>query len=486
MESSCRTRRRTRTARGLTGHIAVPILTLLAGRAGAGGYYVPEIGGRAVGMAGAMTADATTPAAIFHNPAGLTGVRGTQIELGGDLVLPDVVHFRRPVRDPATGNTITFDRVANENRVGGVPFLGATFDLHPDLGLGVGAFVPFGAALDYPAAGAQRFVVTRVALRALFLGPAVAWRITPRLSLGASVSYVHAALDLRQRNALPFVTGDPEANPNPDPGVEGDTTISARDPFSLGATLGLQYGGREDPFTVGLAVMAPTTLDLRGDVTVLNPSIMHIPDGDLPAGRRDDQVRLAMPLPLVARVGVQVRPNQRLALALDVNWQRWSVARQLRLDFAREPPLLLTPGATLVDVVLENRWRDTLSVRAAVDGRPFAALPLALRAGALYDQSPIDDRHYDLLTPDADKVGLSAGASWALALGTRTLRFDVAFMRLFLRERDVAPGAPFDAQSDRPLPGSDRTILNKPAPSFFHGVTRARFSLLTLSATLQL
>jgi long-chain fatty acid transport protein len=451
----------------------------------AGGYYVPEIGGRAVGMAGAMTADASTPATIFHNPAGLTGVRGTQLEVGGDLVMPDLVHFRRPVRDPASGGTIAFERVANTNRVMGVPFLGATFDVHRDLGVGFGVHVPFGATLELPATGAQRFVVTGVALRALYLGPALAYRITDRLSIGASVSYVNAALEMRQRNALPFVTGDPEANPNPDPGVEGDTTIRASDPFSLGATVGAQYGRPEDPFTVGLAVMAPTTLDLRGDASVVNPAIMQIPEGMLPPGRRTDQVRLAMPLPLIVRAGAQVRPSHRLTLALDVNWQRWSTSREVRLDFAREPQLLLTPGANLFDVVMENRWRDTLSVRAGANAVPFSSLPLELRGGVLYDQSPIDERHYDLLTPDADKVGLSAGTSYSLALGRSILRLDLALLRLFLREREVAPSAQIDAQTGKPVPGSDRTILNKPAPSFFYGVTRARFTLLTLAATLQ-
>jgi long-chain fatty acid transport protein len=278
------------------------------------------------------------------------------------------------------------------------------------------------------------------------------------------------------------VTGDPEATPDPDPGVEGDTAISARDPFSLGATLGIQYGRRQDPFTVGLAVMAPTTLHLSGNVAVTNPTIMQI--GALPAGRRDDQVRLQMPLPLIIRLGTEVRPLDRLSLAMDLNWQRWSTSREVRLDFAKEPPLLLTPGATLFDVVMANHWRDTLSVRVAANATPFTTVPLEVRAGVVYDQSPIDDRHYDVLTPDADKLGVALGGSYAVALGGRTLRLDVGFLRLFLRDRDVAPGA-VDPQTGQPVPGSDRTILNKPAPSFFYGVTRARLSLLTLSAALQ-
>jgi long-chain fatty acid transport protein len=459
--------------------IACAVFLCCAGRAWAGAYYVPEIGGRAVGMAGAMTAEGADPTTIFHNPAGLTALSGVSVEASGDLVLPDIVHFRRPVRDPSTGATTSFAPVSNQNRLAAIPFLGASAAISPDLAVGLAAYVPFGATLDFPAAGAQRFVVTRVALRALAVGPALAWRVTPRLSLGVHLSYLNAAMELRQHNALPFVTGDPEATPDPAPGVEGETVIDAHDPFSLGATLGLQW--RDERFTVGASVMTPTTLDLSGDVTVTNPAIAEI-EGR-PAGRRADQVHLSMPLPLIARLGILLRPHPRAALALDVNWQRWSTARSLRLDFAQEPPLLLTPGATLYDVTLENRWRDTLAVRAAVNLTPFA-FPLELRTGLLYDQSPVDDRHYDLLTPDADKLGVAVGASYAVALGGRTLRLDLGALRLFLRERTVEPGA-IDPQTGRPIPGSDRTILNKPAPSFFYGVTRARFTVLTLSATLQ-
>jgi long-chain fatty acid transport protein len=462
------------------------LAVLAAGPAQAGGFYVPEVGVRAVGMAGAAVADAQAPSAIFHNPAGLLGA-GTEVELGGALVLPDVAYFRRPVTDPVNGQTVSFDEATNRNRAGGVPFLAARFDVgRPDLALGFGAFVPFGATLDFPGDGAQRFVVTSVSLRTLYLGPALAWQATSRLALGLSVSYVYADFGLGQRNALQFVTGDPEANPNPDRGVEGDTRIEARDPFSLAATAGLQYGRPDDPFTLGVAVMAPTTLDLRGDAEVTNPAIMPIDDGAggmLPAGRRRDDVSIQLPLPLVLRAGVQLRPTSALTVALDVNWQRWSTNRRVVIDFAHSYPLLLTPGATMVDVALENRWRDTFSVRMGTELRPFAR-PLSLRAGVLVDQSPIDDRRFDLLTPDSDKLGLSLGGSYRLAVGASSLSLDVAFLQLFYRQRDIGPSELTDPESGRAFPGSDRTILNKPAPSFFYGVTRTRISLLTVGARL--
>ena len=92
----------------------------------------------------------------------------------------------------------------------------------------------------------------------------------------------------------------------------------------------------------------------------------------------------------------------------------------------------------------------------------------------LWDQSPVDDRHFSLLTPDSDKLGVTAGARWSKRAGPGRVDFDIGAMHLFLRERDTAP-APDGT------PGSDGTILNKPAPSFFHGVTRAGIDLITLA-----
>ena len=471
--------------------VAVAIFAVGAGQvAVAGGFYVPEIGGRATGLGSAMTADSSDPSTIFHNPAGLVGVTGSQLEVGGLMVLPDITYFRRPVLDPATGDTVRFAGVSNTNRLAGVPFIGATFATrNPRLSIGLAVYVPFGATLEFPPTGAQRFAITEIAMRTIYAGPAIAYRVTSRLSVGVTINYIYADLRLRQANALQFVTGDPEANPNPDPGVQGQTRITASDRASLGATVGVQLGGHDDPFTVGMSVMAPTTIDLRGSAVVTNPAIMEITDPNggptLPAGSRTDEVLVSMPLPLVVRVGMLVRPSDRLSLAMDVNWQRWSALQKLTIDFKKEPALLLTPGATLYDVVMDNRWRDTLSVRIGANVVPLAARPLQLRAGLFYDQSPIDDRRFDLVTPDSDKLGISGGGSYAVAVGGRQLRFDLAVLALFLRQRNIAPGDRVDPATGMVTPGSDRTILNKPAPSFYYGVTRASVRLVSVSATLQ-
>jgi long-chain fatty acid transport protein len=465
-------------------------LAVGGGAAHGGGFYVPEIGGRAVSMGGAMTAQASDASTIFHNPAGMTGLApGTELELGGALFFPRVSHFRHPVQDPATGAELRFQEVRNTNSMGAAPYLGAVFDPGVDgLRAGVAVYVPFGAAINYPTDSAARHVVTGIDLRTIFVSPAVAYQIGRWVSVGVSANVVYSDFSLANRNALSFVTGDPEANPDPDPALEGQTTIEGRDPFTLGATAGLQVRDPQGRYAMGLSVMTPVTLELRGTANVRNEAIAELRDeaGTLvqAAGARADDVRVFMPLPLVARLGMAVRPVASLTLALDFNYQRWSAWDRLVIDFARQHELLPTPGARMDDVVVDNRWRDTFSVRAGASLRPIADTPFELRAGVFFDQSPIDDRRFDLLTPDSDKVGLAGGVGYALpfaaAGGRHRLELAAGFLHLFLRERDVRPGPLVDG---RPTAGSDRTILNKPAPSFHHGVTRTRFEILYLSAT---
>jgi long-subunit fatty acid transport protein len=142
------------------------------------------------------------------------------------------------------------------------------------------------------------------------------------------------------------------------------------------------------------------------------------------------------------------------------------------------------------DIVMERGYRDTVSLRLGTEIAPFDSpkYPLKLRAGGLYDQSPIDDRHFDLLTPDSDKWGVSAGAGYAVKLGPAlALGIDLAYLHLFYAERNVAPGTiGTDPSAQQQVPGSAGTILNKPASSFFYGVTRASVDVLAMSLSLRI
>jgi long-chain fatty acid transport protein len=462
-----------------TGVVAIAgfaVALVFGEHASAGGFYVPEIGSRAAGLGAAVVADGAEPSSIFHNPAGLAEAGGVQVEAATGLFFPQITFFRRPVTDPNTGANLHFDGVDNTNAVIAAPYLGASYQLTDRVVAGLAIYAPFGASLSFPDDGSQRQVVTSIALRTIFVSPTAAVTLPGGFSLGVAGNLIFGDLVLEQRNAIPYITGDPEQYPDPDRGIEGTTRLDGRDPFSVGATIGLGWRTRDGRVRIGASVMTPVTLELEGDAHVENPGISPLVDADLnmlqPAGVRDDQVRMALPLPLIARLGVALRPAPRWRIEADVNWQRWSTFDRLDVDFVHEHELLPTPGAYLYDVRVENAWRDTWSARLGAEATPFAR-PLALRAGVFYDQSPIADRYFTLLTPDSDKLGITAGARWSRPVGRGRLDLDLAAMHLFFRERDVAP---MDGDA-----GSSGTILNKPAPSFFHGVTRAGFDMLTLA-----
>ncbi|MBL9014128.1 MAG: outer membrane protein transport protein [Myxococcales bacterium] len=449
---------------------------LLAGTASAGGFYVPEIGARATGMGVAVTSDVSDPSATFHNPAGLAHADGLQIELATDLFLPNITFFRRPLTDPNTGENLKFDGASNTNSVIAAPFLGASYRVHDKVTAGLAVFAPFGATLEWPEDGAQRQVVTSISLKTIFASPSVGVKLPAGFSVGLAANVIYGDLVLEQRNAIPYVTGDPEQYPDPAEGIEGNTHVEGKDPFSLGATIGL--GWRNEQIAVGASLMTPVVLRLEGDARVENMGIAPLVDQNnntlQAAGAREDQVRIRFPLPLIARLGVAVKPTKAWRIGADVNWQRWETQKTLVVDFVNEHELLPTPGAYLYDVRVENRWKNTFSARLGAEATPLSA-PVTLRAGVLYDQSPVGDRNFSVLTPDSDKLGLTAGARYSYKTGSGDRwDFDLAAMHLFLAERDIAPAGDGSA-------GSDGTILNKPAPSFFHGVTRAGFSLITLA-----
>lgn len=481
-----------------------------ASSAHAGGFYVPEIGARAMGMAGAVVATSSGPASIFHNPAGLAGINGTQVQLNTMGAMPNIDYWRRPIKNE-DGSLTMFDKVSNVNRFGVVPslFAGSNFGLKR-WAFGVGVYVPFGAHIEYPEDGEQRYSIVEANLRNFFVTPTASFKISDAWSIGVGLSYVYSSIELQQQSSALFVIGLPESNLNPVPEADGSNVLSGKDSASFSANIGLRYQDPQGRFGFGFSALLPTSSDFRGEAVISNETIgggkpFEEFGDDLEKGKRVDNFHMRFNYPLILRAGFQLQPIERLSASLDVNWQRWSTSRQLVIDFEKNEPLLLLPGAILYDVVIPQRWKDTVSVRLGLEYAPMADLPLALRAGMLYDQSPVKDMYFDMMTPDSDKIGLSAGAGYQFSLGKKLkLDVDLGYLHLRMKERNIRPiavGPQFKSGNDdnepkiddslkNPdavfMPGSAKTILNKPAPSFHYGVTRASANLLGLTVALRM
>ena len=70
----------------------------------AAGFAIFEQGARGMGFAGAFTAQANDPSAIFHNAAGIAFLKGKQFYLGGTLIHPSSTFTGA---DPFPGASVT-------------------------------------------------------------------------------------------------------------------------------------------------------------------------------------------------------------------------------------------------------------------------------------------------------------------------------------------------------------------------------------------
>src|SRR5260221_12783245 len=91
-----------KSTRALAAALAAGILGPVP--AHAAGFAIFEQGARGMGFAGAFTAQANDPSAIFHNAAGIAFLKGKQFYLGGTLIHPSTTFTGD---DPFPGSSVT-------------------------------------------------------------------------------------------------------------------------------------------------------------------------------------------------------------------------------------------------------------------------------------------------------------------------------------------------------------------------------------------
>lgn len=241
---------------------AVAASLLGAGHVAAGGLWLNEYGDFAGGRAGAGAAAGVDEAAtLFYNPASMTRLEGSQLFLSGGAFIPEV-KFDIEYTSPRNGHD-------NGGQAGQVaPAVSAAYihDLDSDkwsVGVTLGGLS--GAGLEYNDNWVGRYEATEVELVLLGVAPTVAYQVTDRLSIGASLQYWYSSLDLKLRVPNPL--------PNRDDGrasIDGDDdgfafTLGAMYEISDRTRLGIFYQDELQPKYDGDLKIKPVGLDVSSD-----------------------------------------------------------------------------------------------------------------------------------------------------------------------------------------------------------------------------
>lgn len=391
------------------------LVVLAAGPSYPAGFGIFEQGTKAMGMAGAFTAQADDPSLLFHNAGGLAFVTERDVAVGFTWIHAIEAEFEGAAPFPGPGHTAEQEKLSEFP-----PHLYWVQPINNVWKFGLGVETPFGLVTEWqdPSQFAGRFISTKAALQAVDINPTLGWQLTPNFGLGIGAIARLSTVELN-RNV-------PQINPFNQTAVDV-ARLKLEGDFSegYGFNVGLLHK-YNNSFSWGLSYRSQISVDYEGDARltqVLTGSAQfdalirsRLPfDLDLP-------VETTIEFPDQASLGLAFGLSRNLLLETDFNWTGWSAFEEVPITFVGGP------GRSLPSTVIPEQWDDAYNYRV---GLRWNSSPTAQwRFGYVFDETPQPEEAVSPLLPDADRNGFTIGYGHSGPIG-----FDIAVMYLDFKER---------------------------------------------------
>ncbi len=350
-----------------------------------GGFQLNEHGAAAMAQGGAFAARADDPSAIYFNPAGL-GFQGSSIYLGATAIMPKFSFFDALSNNETKMVDQTFFPI---NAYG-------TYQVNDNLHVGIGVNNPYGLGTEWPIGWEGQYDAQKITLQSYFISPTAAYKFNDQLSVGVGVNYVIGGVKMSVATQIPF--------DSPPPIVTLDLNATG-----VGFNAGIIYKFMPE-LSIGASYRSSVKLNATGTASFdPNYADLNLPTGDASA---------TITLPATAFLGVAYKPMKDLEVEADYQFIGWSSYKELAIDFAANPAM---------DKVAPKDYQDTYILRL---GAQYTMGDIKLRAGYLYDHSPVLTQYDEPLLPDANRNGYNIGigykfnAQWRVDAAYFFLKFD--------------------------------------------------------------
>lgn len=346
-------------------------LGLGSGVASANAFLLAIHDGKAMGRGNAAGATDTDPSAITYNIGGLAVADGTNVMVGGAMVVPSSTYT-----DPEGRKTDTL----SQHPV--LPHIFASSKLTDMVAVGIGFHLPFGLEIEWPDSSPANDVTKYQSLRTYFITPSVGLdlnKYVPGLSVGGGIDLVPATVELRQY----IFFGD----------TQGEAHLGG-DAFGVGGRVGVMYKPAAlSQVSVGAMWRSQVNEDFsgKGDFDIAEPFRGQLP----PDGKISTKVKI----PQSVNFGVAVRPVENLEIEADGLWVDWSKFKEIRIHL---------PNMT--DTVSPQNYKNTFTLAVGAEYK-WPQYKTALRAGYMYDPTPIPAESLTVQLPDANRHDLTLGGS---------------------------------------------------------------------------
>jgi long-chain fatty acid transport protein len=473
---------------------------LLAGAARASNVLeVGEGGSEQMQRGGAWVARASSPNAVYYNPAGLAG-QDTRLSLDLNVIFDhtcmtrvlaasDTTNEKAVLStDPTDPRSALFPRVCNDIAPFPNPQLAFNFRATERLGIGIAVLGPNASgANNWPefvgnnAPAPQRYLLLKSAGTQLNPTIGAGYEVTDGLRIGASFIWGIARLKLTNANAA--LNSD-----NSDPSVNDVKALAqVRDWFIPGFTLGANYSPIDEldiagwyKWQKGIDAKGDLVSDsnyftpvvARGDTSQTKGTDTSAPDcgygaiGNPCGSGKNASVKAA--IPMEAKLGFRyhkprssdVRTSHHrdpmsqdvFDVELDLTWANNSALDTFQVRFPGKVDATGNPigdgvipvngiagGAAPPNADIPKHYKDVFGARLGGD---FNVLPdqLAIRAGMFGETNGQDQQYQNIDFAGAARFGLAAGGTYRIHLGgegvTRAIEISLGYGHIFFATQD--------------------------------------------------
>lgn len=339
------------------------------------GFGLYEFSARGNAMGGAVLAGEAEPASIALNPALITDLKGSQLQLGATVVTADAtVKYNGQETDPKDG-------------IWSLPSFYYTQQINEDWYAGIGLFTRFGLSNEYgDKTWAGAFDAYQVAVTSLSLQPTVAYKVTDRLSASAGVEVMYFDFEKKKmlNPALPNLATD----------IQGDSV-------GFSPIVALAYKAN-DKVNFGTSFRFRTKQSLEGTAKYSNGGAA------VPPTLQNSDIKGDITLPAQLAMGVSYKPTDDLLV--EFNWMNifWSSYDAISIDYDKLPGAPASSGT----VTEKKEWKDTYRIGFGAEYTLSSALKV--RGSYIYDKSPVNNEYMDVLIPVDDRHLFGTGLGWKI------------------------------------------------------------------------
>lgn len=352
------------------------LLALFSGAASAAAFQLWEqnASGLATAYAGSA-AVADNASTVFFNPAGMTQLKGGQLSVGVTGVGPSYKFNNQ-------GSTTTGGNGGDAGSWAAVPNAYMSWQLTPNLFLGLGISAPFGLATEYKDANwVGRVQAIKSEIKTVNYNPSLAYRVNDKVSLGFGVNY--QTMDAELTSAGSQLKGD-----------------DAAWGWNAGALFTLSPAMR-----VGVSYRSALNYTLEGTANGVVP------------------IRADVKLPDTFILSVWQQVSDNWEAMGDLSYTRWNTLQSLNV-ISRNSGTQLTSETFNYD----NSWR--LAWGAAYKSSDA----LKLKFGIAYDRTPVNNADRSARVPDNDRIWFTLGGQWNAG---KAGKVDLGYAYLYVKDPSI-------------------------------------------------